>query len=152
MELSKKEIISKMENYCSYMERCTNDVILKMKKLGIEDQLFEDIINYLKENQFLSDDRYVESYIRGKAIRKRDGHLKIINALRQKKIDTKLIESKLEIIEKEQIEDNIEYLIEKKWKLLFPKNDYYKSKEKLVRYLMSKGYSFEQFKNKLPKK
>ena len=43
------------------------------------------------------------------------------------KIDTKLIESKLEIIEKEQIEDNIEYLIEKKWKLLFPKNDYYKS-------------------------
>ena len=152
MELSKKEIISKMENYCSYMERCTNDVILKMKKLGIEDQLFEDVINYLKENQFLSDDRYVESYIRGKAIRKRDGHLKIINALRQKKIDTKLIESKLEIIEKEQIEDNIEYLIEKKWKLLIPKNDYYKSKEKLVRYLMSKGYSFEQFKNKLPKK
>jgi regulatory protein len=152
LELSKKEIISKMENYCSYMERCTNDVILKMKKLGIEDQLFEDVINYLKENQFLSDDRYVESYIRGKAIRKRDGHLKIINALRQKKIDTKLIESKLEIIEKEQIEDNIEYLIEKKWKLLFPKNDYCKSKEKLVRYLMSKGYSFEQFKNKLPKK
>jgi SOS response regulatory protein OraA/RecX len=43
-------------------------------------------------------------------------------------------------------------LIEKKWKLYFPKNDYYKSKEKLVRYLMSKGYSFEQFKNKLPKK
>jgi SOS response regulatory protein OraA/RecX len=52
LELSKKEIISKMENYCSYMERCTNDVILKMKKLGIEDQLFEDVINYLKENQF----------------------------------------------------------------------------------------------------
>jgi regulatory protein len=152
LELSKKDLIAKMENYCAYMERCTNDVILKMKKLGIEDQLFEDVIDYLKENQFLSDDRYVESYIRGKAIRKRDGHLKIINALRQKKIDAKLIESKLDIIEKEQIEENIEYLIEKKWKLLIPKNDYYKSKEKLVRYLMSKGYCFEQFKNKLPKK
>ena len=152
MELSKKEIISKMENYCSYMERCTNDVILKMKKLGVEDIQFNEVIEYLKEQNFLSDERFVESYIKGKALRKREGHLKIINALRQKKIDTKLIESKLAIIENEQIEVNIEYLIQKKWALLIQKNDYYKTKEKLIRFLMSKGYSFENFKNKLPKK
>jgi regulatory protein len=80
------EIVLRLERYCAYQERCTHEVLQKIKTIGLEDsQKIQELLKHLQSLDFLNDMRCVESYINGKVSIKKWGVNKIKAGLFEKK-------------------------------------------------------------------
>ena len=55
-----------IEFYCAYQERCHYDVSNKLNKLGVFGDEVDEYICYLIDENYLSETRYSEAFIRGK--------------------------------------------------------------------------------------
>jgi regulatory protein len=137
----------KMEYFCSYQERCIYDVERKLEKYEMEDAEKKEIISHLQEHQFLDENRFVALFIKSKVNLKKDGVNKIKAALYAKRIDPKLIQEHLKDIEAAIYNENMAKLITKKRQELLAKNEPAETKQKLIRYLMSKGYNYGEFRD-----
>lgn len=141
----------KLEAYCAYQDRCTFEIEQKLMNWGLNETDRSALIAYLREQRFLSDERYVESFISGKVKIKRWGRAKIKMQLRQKRIPEDLIQSGMSQIDEELYFTNLSSLMATKLKDLEREKDEYVKKGKLFRFLASKGYHSDEisevFKN-----
>ncbi len=143
---SREQIIFKLEAFCAYQERCTQEVRTKLERLGADESLSSDIIKHLKENRFLDDKRFVEAYVQGKLRIKRWGRQKIKAALFQKRIDAKLIQEGIyAFISDEEYEAVMVSLIERKNRELSNEKNPQIKKQKLMRFLLSRGFEYDEF-------
>lgn len=138
------EIQSKMEHYCAYQERSHFQVEKKLRELGMIPEAIDMIMLHLIEENFLNEERFAKSYVRGKFYQKQWGKIKIKRGLRQHSIHHNLIEKALAEIDFDDYIKTIEVLINKKNKQLLGKNLYQK-KQKISCYLMQKGYTYTEF-------
>ncbi len=133
-----EKTLEKIRKYCAYQDRCTKEVQTKLRSLGISESDFEEIINQLIEEGFINEERFTQSYIRGKINTKGWGVQKIIYNLRLKGIEEHLIKKEIAKLDSQSIEKNLISLIEK-W--ITNKELTFSTKQRLYRYLMSRGYS-----------
>jgi len=141
--MSPERALEKAKWYCCFQERCKNHVLNRLTAWKVEQKHFDAIIETLEKEDFLNEKRFTEAYVRGKFLIKKWGKIKITSELYQLAIKNKLIN---EAIASEINEDDyfktLQELIKKKNALLNEKDDL-KRKEKLYRYLLSKGYESE---------
>lgn len=130
------EIMTKMERFCAWQERCENDVRKKLTSFHLSEAQEVEVINQLKENNFLNEERFVELYVRGK-VRVGWGKQKIVAALRAKHIPAELANRYCAAISEEDYGERLQNVIEK-WRRTHP--DEAPNSPKLVRHLLSKGY------------
>jgi regulatory protein len=143
---SKEQIIFKLEAFCAYQERCTQEVRTKLERLGADESLSMEIIKLLKENRFLDDKRFVEAYVQGKVRIKKWGRQKIKAGLFQKRIDAKLIQEGIyAFISDEEYQLVVESLIERKNRELSTEKNPQIKKQKLMRFLLSRGFQYDEF-------
>lgn len=135
-----EQALVKMEAWCAYQDRCLFEVQNKLQSWNIEFSIQEKIIEKLILNRFLDEKRFVESYISGKVRIKRWGRIKIKYHLFQKHIDRKLIEQGLKSVDQEIYWNNLIALAIRKSSEIKPTENPWKSKQKIVTYLTSKGY------------
>lgn len=141
-QFSQEQIIHKLESYCAYRERCEAEVRQKLFALNVENKAWDFYLNYLKENNFLNEERFAIAFTRGKFSMKNWGKRKIMQELQLKKIDTPKIRQSIE-----QIDDGMYYL--RLQDLLFKKNkaikdaDVLKRKQKLINFALQKGYEID---------
>lgn len=138
-----KEILFKLERFSAYQERCIQDIKEKLKELEVSQEAFQPYVDYLLEENFINEQRFTESYVRGHFKRKKWGRNKIREGLRIKKIDALLIENALE----SEINDidylkTIQELAEKYPKAKTIKNTFEKN-AKIFNYLQQKGFEAE---------
>ena len=139
------EILMRLERYCAYQERCTHEVLQKIKTIGLEDsQKVQEALHHLRALDFLNDKRFVESYINGKVSIKKWGVNKIKAGLFEKRIEQKLINDGLAQINQVLYEKNIRVLFDKKKAGLPGFESNYTEKLKIMRYLAAKGYTPDQ--------
>ncbi|MDR3047747.1 MAG: RecX family transcriptional regulator [Bacteroidales bacterium] len=132
-----KEILLKMEHYCSYRERSIKEVRTKMLPFHLSLNDENSIIEQLKDNDFIDENRLVTNYIHSKLFSASWGKMKIVNGLFQKGIATSVIEKTFNQIDKDDYLEVLNKTAEK-WLLL---NENVPDQEaKLYRYLMSKGF------------
>ena len=127
-----------MERFCAWQERCENDVRRKLTSFHLSEAQEEELVNHLKENNFLNEERFVEIFVRGK-VRAGWGKLKIVAVLRAKRIPPEMIEQYCSQIQVDDYQEQLRQCIGK-WLRLHsgePANS-----PKLVRHLLSKGYSY----------
>lgn len=129
-----------MERFCAWQERCENDVRKKLTSFHLSEAQEVEIINQLKENNFLNEDRFVELYVRGK-VRVGWGKQKIVAALRAKHIPAELANRYCAAITDEDYGERLQNAIEK-WRRTHP--DETPNSPKLVRHLLSKGFGIEE--------
>lgn len=132
-----ESIYEKLTRYCSYQERCEQDVFKKMKSLKVEEEQLLYLAR-LKEEKCLDEDRYAKAFVNGH-IRKKWGKAKIKMALQRKRIAMETIKKHLENVEDENYEERILKAAQIKWGRLKDENVFDK-KRKLFAFLMSKGY------------
>lgn len=142
------EIKQKLVNYCVYQDRCHYEVEQKMKEFLLIDEAKEEIILYLLKENFLNEERFARSYIRGKFYIKHWGKTKIKINLKQKHVPEKLINKCFDEINEDDYDKTI-------WKIY---EDYYSKqtgikeyqrKSKTIKYLMSRGFEYERINDVL---
>lgn len=137
-----KKALEKTRRICSQQEQCSHDIRLKLERWGVSPEDSEKIITLLKEEKFINDSRYSESFVIDKFRMNKWGKKKIEYALRQKNISPDQIESALEKIDPEEYVDILRRELQKKSKGLKAKNQY-DLKGKLFRFAQSKGFENE---------
>lgn len=138
------KIITKLERYCAYQDRCTQEVLTKLRSLQVEEKEAQQILRLLKNDGFVDDERYAQSYIRGKVGLKQWGKQKIRMSLLQKGIPKELINKYLEYITPQQYTDNLQAAVRKWTQSHGPVTQ--ENITKLYRHLMAKGYTYEEIK------
>lgn len=136
------EIKQKLVNYCVYQDRCHAEVEQKMREFVLIPEAKENIILYLLKENYLNEERFTRSYIRGKFYIKNWGRTKIKMHLKQKGITEKLITKCFDEI------DNYDYfkIIKKIYENHFSKQkclQEYQKKSKTIEYLLSRGFEYE---------
>lgn len=141
-KITYQKALEKAMRYCVYQERCILDVENRLLAWGLVKSDWDKLIDKLIEQDFLNENRYVEDYVRGKFLIKKWGRNKIKAGLLQKNIRGEEVDKNLMNIDEKEYKKTISYLIEKK-KALLTLEDSLELRDKLYRYLLSKGYESE---------
>lgn len=134
-----KEGKSRGAKYCSLQERSQQQVRDKLYEWGLYGDEVEEVISWLISEDFVNEERFAQSYVRGHFNLKKWGRIKIKQGLEQKKISEYCVKMGMKEIDNEDYQNTINSLLEKKWRTLKEPNLYIK-KQKVVRYLLQKGY------------
>jgi regulatory protein len=136
---SLQEAIQKLEYYCSYQERCHNEVKEKLFSLKMNHNEIDAIIVHLIENNFLNEERFACSFARGKHRIKFWGKIRIINELKFRNISKYNIDKALQEIYQEEYLDTFHKTAERHWETI-SENNIQKKKKKFCDYLLRKGF------------
>ena len=143
IKLSYNELKLKMQYYCSYQERCHNEVLKKLKTYHVASNEKNNIISELISDDFLNETRFAKSFTRGKFKFKNWGKRRIILELKKRKLSMKNIEIGLNEIEesdyKKKFNDLFDFISNKHIHL-----DKLKRKKKIFDYLIYRGWVNEK--------
>ncbi|MCD8529223.1 MAG: RecX family transcriptional regulator [Chitinophagales bacterium] len=134
-----KDLFNKLCRFCAYRERAVIEVKTKMQQLQIPYTLQAKMIEKLKEENFLNEERYAKIFAKGKQRNNQWGRNKIKYYLAQKKIKANAIQIALASLDGEPYTNTIEYIIHKK-KNSYTYNNIFELKAKIAAYLQNKGF------------
>ena len=136
------EIKQKMAAYCSYQDRCHQEVEQKMRDFLLIPEAKEEILLYLMQENFLNEERFTRSYIRGKFYIKSWGRNKIRNQLKFKGVPVKLINRCFDEIDDADYEKTLLKIYEQYYARQTGKE--YQKKSKTTKYLLGRGFEYEE--------
>jgi regulatory protein len=139
---SLQEAKLKIASYCAYQERCQSEVRNKLAENGILGSTAEDLIASMIEEGFLNEERFAQSFVRGKYRLKKWGRNKIQQELKSRQVSPNCIKSGMKEIEEAEYWQNLLIQTEKKW-LLTNEKDLFRKRIKVQRYLIGKGFEIE---------
>ncbi len=137
--ISKQDLLRKMEHYCAYQERCNYEVTQKIAQYNVIPDLELLVITHLIEHNFLNEERFAISYVRGKFKNKHWGRHRLKIALKHKQISDYLIRKALLQINEEEYHILFYELANKKWENL-KKYEHQKAKQKFIYYFQYRGW------------
>lgn len=137
-----EEIKQKLVNYCVYQDRCHAEVEQKMRDFLLIPEAKDEIFLYLMKENYLNEERFTRSYIRGKFYIKHWGKNKIKMNLKMKGITEKLIANCMDEIHPEDYGKTLIRLFENYFLTQKGAKDYQK-KSKTISRLISKGYEYD---------
>ena len=143
-----EEIKHKLEYYCSYQDRCHKEVEQKLNSFTLITELKEKVIVHLIENNFINEERFAKSFVRGKHNYKFWGKNRIVNELKFRNISSRNIQTALKEIPEETYLENFHQLAEKHWNNIIERKGQKKNK-KFVDFLLRKGYETSLIYEKL---
>ena len=130
------DILTKMERYCAFQERCESEVRKKLCETPISVAQRDEIIRRLKENDFLNEQRFVKTFVRSK-LHEQWGKLKIRDGLFQKGAEASIVNEQIDSIDDEEYDAILHAAIEK-WKRLHPADA--ENRNKILHGLLTKGF------------
>ena len=139
-KISLEEATNKLMRYCAYQERCSQEIKTKAKQYGLSTDQINEVLAYLKKENFVNEQRFAEAYVRGKAKVKRWGYYKIRAALKAKAVEEQVIESALELLNEELERTNLAYWFARKVK---SEELDFEEQQKVFHYLQQKGFKSE---------
>ncbi|MCI3936796.1 RecX family transcriptional regulator [Chryseobacterium aahli] len=137
-----EETKQKLVNYCVYQDRCHAEVEQKMREFVLIPDAKEEILLYLMKENYLNEERFTRSYIRGKFYIKSWGKTKIKMYLKQKGITEKLIVKSFDEIDEDDYVKTIQRLYEN-YESKLKGLQAYQKKSKTIKYLLSRGFEYE---------
>lgn len=141
-----KPLLQKAEAFCAYQERCTFEVTEKLKRLGASPKQIQEVLASLMANNFLNESRFAEAYAIGKLRIKHWGVNKIKQGLLRKKIEAHIIAEAINMMySQEDYFAILNDLAQRKYKELFKEKDQWIRKQKLFRFLASRGFNYQEF-------
>ena len=138
-----KQILIKLANFCAYQDRSKMEILKKMKELETPDNEIDNLLTFLEKEKYWNEKRFVQSFVRGKFRFKSWGKKKIMYELKAHFIPENMIWDAFDSeISDEEYASKIEELVEKKRREI-SKDNAQTQKEKITRFLLQKGYDWE---------
>lgn len=115
-----------------------------------DDDIIDETLNFLKEYGFIDDSKFVKMFVKDHI--RNQGRNKIKYLLQQKGVDNNLIDEAFLNLEKEYELERAYILAEKKYLSISKReDDDFKIKNKIIRYLLGRGYDYSIAKDILSK-
>ncbi|WP_432264524.1 regulatory protein RecX [Autumnicola edwardsiae] len=134
-----KEATIKLMQFCAYRDRSHKEVEEKLKEMNMIPAAQEQIIIKLMQENFLNEERFARSFVRGKFRIKKWGRIKIKQELKLKDISNPVIKIALTEIDESDYISTLHEVAEKKVRLLKESNPF-KKRKKLADHLLRRGY------------
>lgn len=136
-----EQMLFKASAYCATAEHCEADVRTKLQTWACAPEHIDKIIDYLKQENFLNEQRYCNAFVRDKFRFNQWGKTKIAMMLRTKNIAEETIAEALEQIDDETYQQTVTTLLQTKLKGL-KYRDEYDRKAKLIRFAQGRGFEY----------
>ena len=133
------EARKKLEHYCAYQDRCHDEVIQKLRSLGMDRDQTDAIVVQLIAGNFLNEERFAQSFARGKHRIKHWGKIRIVRELKFRNISQYNINTALKEITPEEYLNTFHTLAERIWDSLTGQASANRNK-KFCDYLLRKGF------------
>jgi len=134
------QIFLKLCAWCAYQERCYVELDKKLQSFDITESDKDLLIEKLRAENFINEERFTKSYVGGKFRMKQWGKLKITAHLKARQISTRLItEAIAEEIPMEDYRAALELILAHRLQLEMKKPDLL-TKTKAKQYAFSRGY------------
>ena len=137
------QALEKAKHYCAAEEHCQFDVRRKLFAWRIEEEKAEWIIGELICEGYINEERFARAFARGKFNIKSWGKQKIVTELKKRNISDYCISQALLEVEDEHFIKRLHILAEK-WLDKHKQESSTAKKQKLFRYLVSKGYPMNE--------
>ncbi len=137
--LTPGEALNKAAAYCTLCERCISEVSTKLTAWGVPHGEQEKIIARLTEEKFIDEARYCNAFVNDKVRFNRWGRIKIIAALREKRLPKEHINEAIESIDEDSYTEILKDVIAIKRRELKGKDDF-ATRQKLIRHAASRGF------------
>jgi len=137
-----KNILLRMCNLCARSEKCEFDIEQKLNKLEIDDESKDEIIEYLKVNNYINNQRYTDAFVNDKFKFNKWGKQKIRQYLKFKRIETIFVEKSLNNLNEDDYVNILTEILRSKRKQIKDENEY-KVMQKLVNHAISKGFEID---------
>ncbi|MDH3649285.1 MAG: RecX family transcriptional regulator [Saprospiraceae bacterium] len=138
-KVTQSEALSKLQRYCTYQDRCHQEVRYKLLSLGMRGEMLEEIMVALIQESFLNEERFARSFVRGKFRMNGWGRQKIAMGLRKKGVPGQIISQAMDEIDMDDYKTELLRLLSKK-KASLPGDDSWTKQRKLFGFAISKGY------------
>jgi regulatory protein len=136
---SLKEAIQKIEYFCSYQERCHDEVVAKLRTMKMDSDEIDEIMVHLIATNFINEERFACSFARGKHRIKHWGKIRIVNELKFRNISQTLINTALKEITSEEYLATFHSLAERHWESI-RENNILKKRKKFCDFILRRGF------------
>ena len=134
---------SRAINYISGKLKTKYEVRLKLKENGFAEDVIDEVLDILEKEEYLNDKVYCEIFIEDKKKLNGYGKNKIKSLLIQKGISKNIFEDFLNEFEYDEEFDNALKMGIKKLELLSNEEYNFKKKQKIINYLVYRGFGFD---------
>ena len=126
-------------SFCAESERNVAEVERKLRKWGVDDDDIDSIIDRLKSEDFLNEERYCKAYINDRFRLNHWGKVKIRYELGKRDVDRQYIDAALADIDDDEYIEVLKEVVEAKRRTL-KDTDTYSASAKILRYALTRGF------------
>ncbi|WP_411893816.1 regulatory protein RecX [Winogradskyella sp. A2] len=137
-----------MENFCAYQERCHKEVRSKLVSMNMIPQVIDTIIVHLIEHNYLNEERFAKTFVRGKFRIKKWGKNRLKRELKFREISKYSIDIALKEINEDDYRNTLDALVKKRIAQV-KENNKYKKRKKVADYLLYRGWESHLIYEKL---
>lgn len=144
-EITEQGAYLQLAQLCARGEHCQYELTEKMRRWGMSDEAQARIMARLTSERYVDDERYARAFVRDKITYNKWGRRKVEQALWQKHIDEQIRERVLSEVEDKDYLNVLIPLLKQKRKSTKAENEY-EQNQKLVRFALGRGFTFDLIK------
>ena len=137
-----KEALSYTMDLCSRQEKCSSEIMEKLKKFKVQEASMVKVLQTLKKEGFIDESRYAGMFVRDKLRINRWGKIKIQYMLSAKRIPDEIIREAMEGIDDQNYLEILKEELSKKQKSVKAENPF-EVRNKLARFAQQRGFESE---------
>jgi len=139
----KKKAKDRALNFLSYRDRSEKEIRTKLNGIGYEDNIIEWVIGELKRLKFLDDERFAQGYAQTQMITRPMGEYFLKRELKQKGIDSELIDQTIEKVYEEKDQFSVAKELAQQRKSRYKDLGELKAKKRVSDFLLRRGFSWD---------
>ncbi len=141
--ISEEEALSRWARKCSVAEHCSGEVRNSCKEWGLSTEATNRIVSRLQADRYIDDSRYAPIFVKDKVRFSGWGPIKIRMTLLGKGIDEVLADNAIDSFDKQEWQGVLISALKTKLRTI-TSDDGQKIYASLVRFALSRGFSFDQ--------
>jgi len=144
-EMTEQEAFLQLASLCANAEHCQHEMLEKMQKWELTEAVQARVMARLVKERYVDDERYARAFVKDKIRYNKWGRRKVQQALWLKHIDDDIQQRVLNEIDDDEYLSVLRPLLKQKSKSIKAENDY-ERKQKLVRFALGRGFTFDIIK------
>ena len=141
-EMTEQEAFLQLASLCANAEHCQHEMLEKMRKWELSEAVQARVMARLVKERYVDDERYARAFVKDKIRYNKWGRRKVQQALWLKHIDSAIQQTVLDEVDDDEYLKVLKPLLKQKSKGIKAESDYERN-QKLVRFALGRGFTFD---------